>query len=77
MTHKCSMCHSIAGKGNKKYPLDGVGGKSSAADIKEWLVNPDAQHREETEKPVMKMKSYKTLSAQDIDDLVAYVGSLK
>ena len=42
-SQKCSMCHSIAGKGNKKYPLDGVGGKLSAADLHEWLVNPDAQ----------------------------------
>jgi mono/diheme cytochrome c family protein len=76
-TNKCSMCHSVAGKGNKKYPLDGVGGKLSAADIKEWLVNPDAQHAKKADKPVMKMKSYKALSAQDLDDLVAYVGSLK
>ena len=76
-TNKCSMCHSVAGKGNKKYPLDGVGGKLSAADIKEWLVNPDAQHAKKADKPAMKMKSYKTLSAQDLDDLVSYVGSLK
>jgi mono/diheme cytochrome c family protein len=76
-TQKCSMCHSVAGKGNKKYPLDGVGGKLSAADIKEWLVNPDAQHAKKADKPVMKMKSYKALSAQEIDDLVAYVGTLK
>jgi mono/diheme cytochrome c family protein len=74
---KCSMCHSVAGKGNKKYPLDGVGAKLSAADTKEWLVNPDAQIAKMAEKPVMKMKSYKTLSAQEIDDLVAYIGTLK
>jgi hypothetical protein len=24
---KCSICHSIAGAGNKKLPLDGVGAK--------------------------------------------------
>ena len=36
------MCHSVAGVGNKKFPLDGVGAKLSAADIKEWIVNPDA-----------------------------------
>ena len=74
---KCSMCHSVAGVGNKKYPLDGLGGKLSAADIKEWLVNPDGQTAKLAEKPVMKMKSYKTLSAPEIDALVAYVGSLK
>jgi mono/diheme cytochrome c family protein len=74
---KCTMCHAVAGKGNKKYPLDGMGAKLSAADIKEWLVNPDAMHAKKGDKPVMKMKSYKSLSAEDIDNLVAYVSSLK
>ncbi len=36
---KCSMCHAVAGKGNAKGPLDGVGAKYSAADLKEWIVN--------------------------------------
>ena len=27
---KCSMCHSVAGKGSKANPLDGVGGKLSS-----------------------------------------------
>lgn len=75
---KCSMCHSIAGQGNKKFPLDGIGGKLSAADIKEWIVNPDAMQAKLTgPKPVMKMKSFKSLPAADVDALVAYLGSLK
>jgi cytochrome c2 len=76
-TQKCSMCHSVAGKGNKKYPLDGVGGKLSAEELHEWLVNPDAQIAKKGDKPVMKMKSYKTLSADDLDSLVAYLQTLK
>ena len=75
-SNKCSMCHSIAGKGNKKYPLDGVG-KLSAEELHEWLVNPDAQIAKKGEKPVMKMKSYKALSADDLDSLVAYLQTLK
>ena len=34
---KCSMCHSIDGKGNAKGALDEVGSKLSAADIKAWI----------------------------------------
>jgi mono/diheme cytochrome c family protein len=37
---KCMVCHMIAGKGNKNNPLDKVGAKLSAADIREWIVNP-------------------------------------
>ena len=37
---KCSMCHGIAGAGGKTNPLDGVGKKLSAADIRAWIVTP-------------------------------------
>ena len=76
-SQKCTLCHSVAGKGNKKYPLDGVGGRLSADEIRGWLVNPDAEHAKKADKPVMKMKSYKTLSPDDLDSLVAYVQTLK
>ncbi len=36
---KCSVCHSIAGVGNKKGPLDKVGTKLSADDIRAWIVD--------------------------------------
>jgi mono/diheme cytochrome c family protein len=75
---KCSMCHQIAGKGNKNAPLDGVGGKLSAADIKEWIVDPTAAaaKAKSTKKPPMPAK-YKSLPAADVDALVAYMQSLK
>src|SRR3989338_4809443 len=37
---KCSICHSIAGQGNKKLPLDTVGAKLTADQIREWIVAP-------------------------------------
>ena len=36
---KCGMCHSIGDKGNKKGPLDGVGSKLPAADIRQWMTD--------------------------------------
>ena len=38
---KCTLCHAIAGKGNVKGPLDEVGSKDSAADIRAWIVCRD------------------------------------
>jgi mono/diheme cytochrome c family protein len=75
---KCSVCHGIAGKGNKTNPLDGVGAKLSAADIKEWIVNPTAAtaKAKSTKKPPMPAK-YGKLPPADIDALVAYMQSLK
>ncbi len=75
---KCSMCHSIAGKGAKTNPLDGVGAKLSADDIRQWIVDPVAMTKKSnsTKKPPMP-KKYDKLPAADIDGLVAYMQSLK
>jgi mono/diheme cytochrome c family protein len=77
-SQKCTLCHSVAGKGSTKYPLDGVGARLSANDIREWIVSPDAmQAKKGGDRPVMRMKSFKSLPAADLDALVAYLSSLK
>jgi mono/diheme cytochrome c family protein len=75
---KCSVCHSIAGKGGKSSPLDGVGAKLSADDIRQWIVDPVAMAKKSssTKKPPMP-KKYDKLPAADLDALVAYMVSLK
>ncbi|HMD37011.1 MAG TPA: cytochrome c [Vicinamibacterales bacterium] len=75
---KCSLCHQIAGKGNKANPLDGVGAKLKADEIKDWIVKPIemAAKAKSTKKPPMPAK-YATLPPADIDALVAYMQSLK
>jgi mono/diheme cytochrome c family protein len=75
---KCQMCHAVAGKGGKASPLDGVGAKLSADDIRQWITHPKeaAAKASSTKKPVMPAK-YGTLPAADLDALVAYMQSLK
>src|ERR1043165_2982994 len=69
---KCSLCHSIGDKGNKKGPLDGVGSKLTAADIRLWMTDAKAMtaRTNATRKP--EMKSY-ALPKDDLDTLVAYM----
>lgn len=75
---KCNVCHSIAGKGKKNGPLDDVGSRLSAADIKQWLVDPIAmaakREPKSTRKPPMKKKA---MPADEIDALVALLAALK
>jgi mono/diheme cytochrome c family protein len=73
---KCSLCHSIGDKGNKKGPLDGVASKLSADDIRSWIT--DAKGMIARTKPTRKpeMKAF-TLPKEDVDALVAYLGTLK
>ena len=78
---KCGACHAIAGKGNPDGPLDEVGSKLSAGDIRAWLLETKRmarstnatfrRHRENN------MKEYNNLPKEDIDALVAYLSSLK
>lgn len=73
---KCTICHSIAGVGNKKLPLDGVGTKLTADQIREWIVAPveAAAKAKSTAKPAM--KAYASLPKADLDALVGYMKSL-
>jgi mono/diheme cytochrome c family protein len=73
---KCSLCHSIGDKGNKKGPLDGVSRKLPEADIRAWITDAKGMtaKAKTTRKP--EMKSY-ALPKDDVDALVAYLQSLK
>ena len=73
---KCTLCHSVGDKGNKKGPLDGVASKVSADEIRLWLTDAKAQtaKTKATRKP--EMKAY-TLPKDDVDALVAYLMTLK
>ena len=74
---KCQVCHSIAGKGNQKGPLDQVGTKLSAEELRQWIVAaPEmAAKTKATRKPVM--RAYTSLMPAEVDALVAYMQSLK
>jgi mono/diheme cytochrome c family protein len=73
---KCTLCHSIGDKGNKKGPLDDVGSKLSSAEIREWITDSKGMtaKMKTTRKPEMKAYS---LPKDDVDALVAYLTSLK
>lgn len=74
---KCSMCHSIDGKGQAKGPLDGVGTKLTADEIREWIAHPAEMTKKHnaTRKPVM--KAYPNLPKEDLEALVAFLASKK
>ncbi len=74
--NKCQSCHAIEGKGNKKFPLDGVGTKLSREDISKWITSPKEMEAKLAEKPKVHMKAYK-LADPDLGALVDYMQSLK
>ena len=74
---KCSICHSIDGKGNAKGPLDSVGLKLSADEIREWMVHPAEMTKKTKAERKPPMRAYPNLSKEDVDAVVAYMQSLK
>ena len=74
---KCSLCHSIAGKGNQKGPLDGVGSKLTADEIREWIVNPAEMTKKHNATRKPPMRAYPNLPKEDLDALVAFLAAKK
>jgi mono/diheme cytochrome c family protein len=74
---KCSLCHSVAGKGNAKGSLDHVASKWKAEDLRRWIVEAKIMTSKHgaTRKPPM--KDYSSLAKEDVDALVAYLQTLQ
>jgi mono/diheme cytochrome c family protein len=73
---KCSLCHSIAGKGNAKGSLDEVGSKLKADEIRAWITDAKAMTAKVKPERKPEMKAY-DLPKADVDALVAYLTTLK
>ena len=73
---KCTLCHSIGDKGNKKGPLDGVGAKLSADELRKWIVDAKGMTVKTAAPRKPEMKNY-ALPKEDVDALVAYMATLK
>jgi mono/diheme cytochrome c family protein len=74
----CAKCHMIAGRGNRMFPLDGVGAKLSAADIRRWLTNTAEMEDALPKAPAIRMSTRKyDFNDAELAALVAYLESLK
>ena len=73
---KCSICHSIAGKGNAKGPLDDVGNKLSADEIRAWISDAKAMTVKTKAPRKPEMKAY-SLPKDEVDALVMYLAAMK
>lgn len=74
---KCSMCHSLEGKGQAKGPLDGVGTKLTAEEIRLWIVDPVDMAKKTSAPRKPAMRPYGSLPKADLDALVAFLVAKK
>ncbi len=75
---KCAACHEMAGKGNSRFPLDGVGSRLTAAQLRRWITDTARMEDALPRMPAVRMSATKfRLKSSDLDALVAYLQSLK
>lgn len=71
----CFGCHSIAGEGNPRFPLDGVSKRHTAERIRQWILAVELE--EQLPAGVIQVKqAYRNLPAEDINALVSYLQSI-
>jgi len=74
---KCATCHALDGKGMAKGPLDGIGSKLKADEIRAWIVTPAEMSKKANATRKPPMKAYASLPKEDLDALVAFLASKK
>ena len=73
---KCTLCHSVAGRGNVKGPLDDVGSRLSPAEIRAWITDPKDMTAKTSATRKPEMKAY-ILPKVELDLVVAYLSAMK
>lgn len=72
---RCATCHALAGAGNPRYPLDGVGARRDAEALRAGIVGTGAASGALTG-PVLRRKSaYRSLPTEDLAALVDYLSA--
>ena len=74
---KCMICHSIAKQGNTMGPLDGIGSKLSADEIRQWIVDAPVMAKKMKAERTPAMPAFTSLAKDELDALVGYLQSLK
>lgn len=72
----CASCHAIGGRGNPRYPLDGVGDRRNAAQLRDYVTASAAAAEELSAAIVSRKTKYRAMPAAELDALIAYLASL-
>jgi mono/diheme cytochrome c family protein len=73
----CESCHSIAGRGNPRYPLDDVGARRTPAELRRWILGEGAAAAELPASVQRRKQRYRALPETELAALIAYLSSLR
>ena len=73
---KCATCHSIAGEGNPRNPLDGVASRWDASELRDWITGTGVAAEVLSAAVVSRKQRYQSIPAAELNGLVAYLSGL-
>jgi hypothetical protein len=73
----CVMCHSAAGVGSPRIPLDGVGARRSRASLRAWTTGDPALADSLAPATLRRKQGYTALPEPDLRALTEFLASLR
>ena len=73
----CERCHSVAGVGSPRYPLDGVGSRRTAPELRAWTIAASVVADSLSPSAARAKRGYAELPAADMNALLRYLASLR
>jgi mono/diheme cytochrome c family protein len=71
----CARCHQLAGEGSPRSPLDGVGGRLSRDELRQWVTADDAVADELSKRAWEAKVAYRAMPAEELEALLDYLAS--
>jgi mono/diheme cytochrome c family protein len=69
----CARCHSVAGQGNPRSPLDGVAERLTDDEIRNWIVGAPELKEALPPRAFAAKQSFQQLNPGDFEALVAFL----
>lgn len=73
----CERCHSVAGVGSPRYPLDGVGSRRTPVELRAWTIAAAIVADSLSPSAARAKRGYAELPAVDMNALLRYLASLR
>jgi nitric oxide reductase large subunit len=73
----CLRCHSVAGHGSPRSPLDDVAARLDAAELRQWMLGDPEIADGLTRRALEAKQAYHALPAAEIDALLGYLETLR
>lgn len=73
----CALCHAIAGEGNPRFPLDGVGSRHDAQALRDWILAQGEIEDNLSARAAAMKRAYRELPESDLEALVGYLQTLR